>query len=221
MNAFAAHLALHNLQDGRPAEILDSVRMQVEAYPSIHAWRAGLALFCLASGNAAEARLQFEILAVRDFAPLPWNEAGAINFVLLAEVCAALEDRRRAALLYEILLPASSHFVVIGFFSVFYGSVAHFLGLLASTLGLREDAIAHFEFSLRQNERVGAPPFVAQTQYEFARFLLRRGAPEDRARAESLLAEAAATAVRLELGGLQAKVSALKAEFLMEPAVAS
>ena len=110
---------------------------------------------------------------------------------------------------------------MVGFFSVFYGSIAHSLGLLAATLGRHDEAAAHFEFALRQNARVGAPPFVAQTQYEFARFLLRRGAPEDRGRAESLAAEALATATRLELGGLQAKLTALRAEFQMEPAVAS
>jgi DNA-binding winged helix-turn-helix (wHTH) protein/tetratricopeptide (TPR) repeat protein len=220
-NGFAAYLTLRNLQDGRSGEILDSVRRQVEAYPSLHAWRAGLALMSLESGNVAEARLHFEIIAVRDFAPLLWNEAGMITFVLLAEVCAALEDRRRAAILYEILQPAASHFAIVGFFSVFYGSVARFLGLLAATLGRHDEATAHFEFALRQNTRVGAPPFVAQTQYEFARFLLRRGAAGDRSRAESLFAEAQATADRLELGGLQAKLSALQAEFALEPTTAS
>jgi DNA-binding winged helix-turn-helix (wHTH) protein/tetratricopeptide (TPR) repeat protein len=221
MNAYAAQLTLRNLQDGSAEQILEAVRKQVEAYPSMHAWRAGLALICFESGDAAEARLQFEILAVRDFAPLPWNETGAITLVLLAEVCAALEDRRRAALLYEILQPASSHFAMVGFFSVFYGSIAHFLGLLAATLGRHDDAVGHFEFALRQNDRVGSPPFVAQTQYEFARFLLRGGASEDRARAESLAGKALATANRLGLGGLQSKLNSLKAEFQLTLAAAS
>jgi tetratricopeptide (TPR) repeat protein len=221
MNAFAVHLTVSHLQDGLAAEILDRVRKQVEAFPSMYAWRAGLAFMCLESGDVAEARLQFEILAARDFAPLPWNETGAVTFALLAQVCAGLEDRRRAATLYEILLPAASHFVVIGFFAEFYGSIAHFLGLLAATLCRHDQASDHFEFALRQNDRVGALPWVAQTQYEFARYLLRRAAPEDRARAESLVAEAVATATRLELAGLNSKLAALQAEHQMEPAVAS
>jgi hypothetical protein len=218
MNAFAVHLLLRHLQDGRAGEILERVRTQVEAYPSLPAWRAALALTCLESGNPAEARLQFEILAVRDFAPLPWNEAGTINFVLLAEVCAGLQDRRRAALLYEILLPACSHFAVVAFFSGFYGSIADRLGLLAATLGRDDQAAAHFEFALQQNVRVGALPFVAQTQYDYARLLFRKGAPGDRERAESLLVEALDMTTRLELHGLHSKLQALRAEFSLEPA---
>ena len=43
------------------------------------------------------------------------------------------------------------------------------------------------------NARVGARPWLAHTQYDYARMLLERDQPGDRERARELLAEAVST----------------------------
>lgn len=80
------------------------------------------------------------------------------------------------------------------------GPVAHYLALLARTLGRLDEAAAHFEDALASTARAGAPPFLARTQYEYALLLRARGAPGDAERAASLLAEARATAAAIGMG---------------------
>jgi hypothetical protein len=67
------------------------------------------------------------------------------------------------------------------------------MGLLAATMERWSDAARHFEDALAMNERMGARPWLAHTQHDYARMLLARGNPEDAARADELLAAAEAT----------------------------
>jgi tetratricopeptide (TPR) repeat protein len=65
--------------------------------------------------------------------------------------------------------------------------------MLSTLLGRFEDAARHFDEALRMNERMGARPWLAHAQEEYARMLLRRDAGDDRKRAEELLSRAHAT----------------------------
>jgi tetratricopeptide (TPR) repeat protein len=220
-HAFTAHLVVRHWDDGQAVAILETLAETIEMYPKLFAWRVALAVTYLESGRPADALREFESLAVHDFVAIPWNEVCAITLCLLAELCAHFGDRRRASLLYEMLLPAASHFVVVGFASVFRGSIARPLGLLAATLGRSDEAAAHFEFALHQNARVGAPPFVAQTQYDYARFLLRRGNAGDCEKAKTLVSQALETAARLELTRLRDNLVIVKSELLMDAVAVS
>ncbi len=62
------------------------------------------------------------------------------------------------------------------------------------------------------NERMGAYPWVARTQFDHARMLLSRGKPRDRDRSRELIHEALATAEKLGMKSLAAKASALREE---------
>jgi hypothetical protein len=62
---------------------------------------------------------------------------------------------------------------------------------------------------------------VAQTQYDYARLLLRRGKAEDRQKAVSLVSEALDTATHLELPRLREKLLGLQSEYSLRPAAAS
>jgi len=87
------------------------------------------------------------------------------------------------------------------------GSVARSLGLLAAILGRWDEAAAHFEGALIQNQRLGLRVWLAQTQYDYAVMLLTQAASEagarhvvpPRERADRLLAEALATAEEMGL----------------------
>jgi hypothetical protein len=75
----------------------------------------------------------------------------------------------------------------------FRGSVSRYLGLLAETLGRRDEAARHFEDALAANQRMGVRPWLAYTQHDYARLLDERN-PE---RAAVLRAEARATFAEL------------------------
>ena len=88
-----------------------------------------------------------------------------------------------------------------GFLRVTRESVARYLGILAATMSRTDDAGRHYEQALVVNERIGARPWLAHTQEDYARLLLNRGEPGDTEKARELLAKAVATYRELGMEG--------------------
>jgi hypothetical protein len=76
------------------------------------------------------------------------------------------------------------------------------LGQLAATMGDVETACRDFEVALEVNERIGATPYLAHTQYHYARALLARNLPGDRETADALRDQALQTARTLGMAPL-------------------
>ena len=57
------------------------------------------------------------------------------------------------------------------------GSASHYLGMLAATMERWDDAEQHFQEALAMNARIGARPWLAYTQHQYARMLLARHQP--------------------------------------------
>ena len=143
-------------------------------------------------GRTDKARAAFAELTSRDLADWHVDEEWLVGICLLAETCVILGDTERAAPLYDLLLPyAPLNAVAVPELAL--DSTSRPLGMLSTLLGRFEDAARHFEEALRMNERMGARPWLAHAQEEFARMLLRRDAGDDRERAEELLSRAHAT----------------------------
>jgi hypothetical protein len=126
---------------------------------------------------------------------------------LFADVCTALEDAERAAVLYEQLSPygerlASAHPIAST------GSVARSLGTLATTMGRFEDAEAHLEAALAANRRWSARPWVAHTLHDLVALLVARDGPGDVVRAHDALQRSGALAHELGQVALQHKLAA-------------
>ena len=98
---------------------------------------------------------------------------------------------RSAAVLYELLLPYGDR-VAVGYPEISTGAVARYLGLLAASMERWNSAERHFDDALKINTRIGAHPWLAHTQHDYARMLLPC-ATTDREKALELLAEALAT----------------------------
>jgi tetratricopeptide (TPR) repeat protein len=181
------------------AELEAPVRQMLASYPNMPVFRACLALILAETGRPAEARDEFECLAVADgFGKLPRDHTRVVMLAMLAIVCHALGDPERAATLYDLLLPTAEHVVraarVAG---GCLGSVCHYLGLLAVTLCRWDDAVEHFEAAIATHARMAAPPFLAHSRYQYALTLRARGFPTDENRSESHLEEALRLASRL------------------------
>ncbi|HEY7496600.1 MAG TPA: AAA family ATPase, partial [Candidatus Tectomicrobia bacterium] len=209
-NVYTAQLFSLHREQGRLQELEGAIKDFVAQAPTMPAWRSALASLYSELGRMAEARHEFERLAANNFADLPRDENWLIGVTLLAEVCAFLTDARRAALLYDLLLPYTGHNVVIGDAAACNGAVARPLGLLAATLRRWEEAARHFAAALAMNQRLGASPFVARTQCEYAAVLLTRSRPGDAAPARELLDAALYTAQKLGMQGLETRVRALQ-----------
>lgn len=123
----------------------------------------------------------------------------------MAEACAALADGARAKTLYELALPFTERYVFVGYGAICGGSIAHYLGLLAATMGRLDDAESHFADAMERNARIGGTVWLARTRVDFARALLDRGRPGDRERAGTLLEQALAAASELGLAAVGRK----------------
>jgi hypothetical protein len=91
------------------------------------------------------------------------------------------------------------------------GSVAHYLGLLATTLARFDEAEGHFTAASATHAHLGAPPWLARTRLEWARMLVGRGGCGDAERARELLTQALATARELGLAGVERRAVVLLA----------
>ena len=89
---------------------------------------------------------------------------------LLADAAALLGSAESCAVLYELLVPYDDH-VAISYPEVCIGAVALRLGVLAATIGRREDARRHFADALALHARIGADRWHARTEREAARLL--------------------------------------------------
>jgi serine/threonine protein kinase/tetratricopeptide (TPR) repeat protein len=179
-------------EQGRLIELESGSKNIVERYPNVPAYRCALALLYSHIGNEDEARKEFERLAVNDFRDFSRDAAWLAAVTFASEVCAWLGDATRAEILYELLRPYAQYNVITGRFAC-SGSTSRYLGLLATTFSRFEQATKNFEDALEMNTRIGAKPFVAHTQHEYAWMLIKRGESGDSEKAKGLLTESSAT----------------------------
>jgi DNA-binding SARP family transcriptional activator/tetratricopeptide (TPR) repeat protein len=191
--AVASGMQLYVLrrEQGRLDEVVELVRHAAAEYPTYPIWRCVLADMLAELGSIEEARSELEALATNTFSGLPWDEEWEVSLCFLAETAARVGDREHSATLYERLLPYADR-VAISYPEISLGAVSRFLGILASTTGHYGEAAQHFEDALAMNERIGARPWLARTQDDYAHMLVRRGEPGDAKKARGLLDDARA-----------------------------
>jgi transcriptional regulator with XRE-family HTH domain len=197
-------------EQGRLAELASVVRHFVIHQPDNAIWRPGLALIYSELDLWDEAYQEFERQAGNDFT-LPRDEMWSTCMAYLAEVCAYLGDAPRAARLYARLRPYCGRNIMVGYLALFLGPVDYYLGRLSATQCHWAEAEQHFLEALDMNTRMEAWPWLAHTQYAYARMLRQRGRAADQAYAQQLARQALETAERLGMRALAGKVTAMHA----------
>lgn len=177
---------------GRLDEVESSIRDLVVAHPARPAFRCALAHLHAQLGRRAEAGRQLAELGQDDFAALPFDQEWLYGMSLLAETCVVLDDAEAGAVLYGLMLPWAA-LNVADHPEGIRGSVSRYLGMLATTTKRWSEASEHFEDALAMNATMGARPWLAHTQNDYARMLLARAAPGDEEKARLLLAQALET----------------------------
>jgi DNA-binding SARP family transcriptional activator/tetratricopeptide (TPR) repeat protein len=182
----------------------------VSEYPARPVFRCAVVHLLARSGRSADARRELDALAVDDFAVLPFDQEWLFGMSFLAESSVALGDRNAAVVLYRLLAPWETY-AAVDVAEGFRGSISRDLGLLGSTLEHFDDAQRHFEDALEANERMGARPWLAHTEADYARMLLARDGPGDSQRAAELLDHALVTYRELGMEAYAAGASSLAA----------
>ncbi|MBW3608008.1 MAG: AAA family ATPase [Actinobacteria bacterium] len=194
----------------RHSDLEPLVRRNADRLPAMRHWRCGLALVLAERGREDEARRELEQLAADDFEDVPRDAAWLVSLALLAELCALLHDRARAARLYELLIAYEGRNVV-SMGAVYLGPVARYLGVLAMTTGEDERALGHLETARSAAERMGARPTVVLAALDAGEVLARRAAPGDARRGRALVLGVADEAARMGMDGAVARADALLA----------
>jgi tetratricopeptide (TPR) repeat protein len=214
LNVRWAHLnqvALLRWQQGRLGELRETWQTLVERFPGAGFARGWLALADAEGGNGDDARrglwpvVEHVLQHRRNGLWLP-------AFALASLVSAHLDDAEAAGRLYPVALPYANHVIAMTMEQpvVCFGSASLYLGLLATIASRWVEAEEHFDAALWTHDRLGATPFVACTQYEYARMLVRRGRDGDRSRALELLDRVAATARAIGMARIVAEIDSLR-----------
>ena len=178
-------------EQGRLAEVEATLRRSVHEYPALWRFEAALA-HCLAGlGREREARPALDALLGRDLAHEHFDEEWLFGMNTLVGAAAALDDLEAAARLHELLLPYERLYSEAPIEATF-GSVALWLGVLATTLRRFGEAERHFAVALGVERGMGARPWAAHVRHEHGAMLRARGGPGDDAAADELLDEAVA-----------------------------
>ncbi len=206
---------------GEPiAAVIDMTRDSVDPFDR-HRGHVVLAIQIirdLEAGRADAARPLFEAFAARDFADLAKDSYWLATIVLLADACASLGDRTRAALLYDLLLPYADRNAAPASGLACFGAVSYYLGLLATCLSRWENATKHFEQALEMNTRMQARPAIARTQYACADMLVKSNGAGARERARELLHRALDTGRQLGMTRLVVQAEGLAGRIGSPPA---
>jgi DNA-binding CsgD family transcriptional regulator/tetratricopeptide (TPR) repeat protein len=217
LGVFGMQMFTLRREQGRLQELAPVVKHFVQTSPAALTWRPGLALIYSELGLKAEARAEFERLAADDFATMPHDARWITCMVYLTEVCAFLADARRAATLYRRLAPYDGYNIVTSVSVACHGATARYLGLLAATMCRWEDAQRHFAEALTMHARMGAEPWLAHSQYDYASMLLARAQPSDHTKAGALLEAALTISRTLGMRVLAERVGGLQERWRSQP----
>jgi tetratricopeptide (TPR) repeat protein len=211
MYAFSGQFAMICRERARLQDIEPAFSAHAEKNPDIPLFRCTAAYVWAELDRHAEARREFENLARENFATIPRSGMDWLHIlVLLSELCCYFGDKPRAEILRVMLAPfADRNATYLGMISL--GSVAAFLGKLAALTGRFEEAASHFKRAIEFNERIGARPWLAEAQYEFARMLLTENSLRDERRAFALLDSARKIAASIRSVRLLSKIGGLDA----------
>jgi tetratricopeptide (TPR) repeat protein len=198
-------------EQGRMGEVTGGIAELLARVPGIQLLWSLLALAWCQVGELDRAREAFEQVAANGFASLGFDSTWLQGMTDAAAVCAHLGDTERARVLWEVLEPYSGQVPVVAF-SLATGTVDHYLGLLATTLGDFDEAESRFVAAEAVHARIGAPTWLARTRLEWARMLLIRRRPGDAERARPLLEEVLETARRLGLAAVERGAVGLRQE---------
>lgn len=211
-STYVEHMFIIRREQGRLAELDTDLRERVEVYGNYPFFHALLVLLLVDTGRVDDARDEFDRLAEHDFADIPRDVMWLATIALLAEMASRLEDIPRSRMLYELLRPYPDRAIVPDAIEFCLGSSSHFIGMLAATLDLHDEATHAFEAAIAMNARMGARPYVAHSSYEYARLCLRSGDRQCQDRALGLVSTALDIVHELRMSRLARRAISLRAE---------
>ena len=161
-NAAVSHrleLFVLRRDQGRLAELEETIRRSVHEYPSLPRFPCALAHLYGELGRERDARAALRLMVSRDLAREYLDAEWLFTISLLADPCARLGDLEGAERLYSMLLPYESLYAQAPVEATF-GAIARGLGVLATTLRRFDDAERHFDVAIEIERRMRRAPLA-------------------------------------------------------------
>jgi tetratricopeptide (TPR) repeat protein len=191
---FAIQLFCLRWLQGRSEELVPVLRAMDVPARNAPAAASLLAVALIDARQTDEAHAAIASLVESRLRDIRYDQTWLATCVLLAETAAVLGSTGWITVLVDAVSPYSSRCAMLGNGAALFGSIARSVALLHAAQHGYQAAESHFEDALAMNTRMGARPWIARTQLDYARMLLQRDAAGDRDRARELLAAALATA---------------------------
>ncbi|MBW3653897.1 MAG: hypothetical protein KY433_09960, partial [Actinobacteria bacterium] len=172
---YAAQLFALRAEQGRLAEVEQSLEEFGRRYPAAPVWRAAAAFALAMLGRTEDARRAFEALTAGGLAEVPRDGDWLSTVALLVRTGARIGDARRTAQLGELLAPYTERAAMAGRGAICLGPVSRFAGIAAATAGRTAEAVGHLEHALRLARCWGAEPMVAAIGLELDEVCERSG----------------------------------------------
>ena len=189
----ASQLLSISSQRGSMGEMVPLIERALADTPALPVFWSVLAAAHAEAEHTELARPILEGACAQDY-QLPVDFAWLTGMVTYAEAAIECAEPRLAEPLFDLLLPWADRFCHNDVTTE--GPVSHYLGGLAWVLGRHGEAEELFHVAARMSDRIGAPCFAARTRLNWARMLLDRALPSDRALAKELLRDALDAAQR-------------------------
>jgi tetratricopeptide (TPR) repeat protein len=177
---------------GRMHELIPLMEQALADTPTLHAYRATLALAHARVGETDQAQRMLETDRTAAF-PMPADAAWSTGLVSWADTTARVRAVVGAPLLRERLVPYHDQIVTTG--ASAHLAVCYYLGLLDHLAGRYDDAEQWFTEALQLHERVQSPILVAHTHAAWAALLADRNQHDDHTRARVMAQQALDTAI--------------------------
>ena len=182
-----------------------AAELETDGKPRVRSALAALAL--AESGRLEDAAMLLDERGARGFVDIPDDAAMGITLAAWAETAARVRHQPAAEALYG-LLSRDPH-LHLGSIGWYLGASAHYLALLADSLGRPEAAASWFAMALQDHEAFCAPAWIARTLVEWA---AHEHAAGDDARAADLAQRAMEV-----IGALPLDATRTRAEAMLRP----
>jgi tetratricopeptide (TPR) repeat protein len=144
----------------------------------------------LQGGKPDQALEVYQRFRGNDFQDIPRDVYWLTAIALVAELSVEFEDGDGQAIIADLLRPHAHQCIIVGTrASLWWGSIAHYLGQVLTPMGELDEADTAFQTASVVHERFGAAPLLARTNLEHARMLVARAGNGDREDAKRLLSE--------------------------------
>jgi len=175
------------------------------------------AMVAISSGDLETAAPLFE-LALPAMDELNGSDLQVVTDMAFAIVAWSLDRPDAAPAIYAALEPFADELAVgSSGQATSGGSVSRYLGQMAALNGDWDRVEIDFARAMRRNLETGARGEVAETRYDWAMALLRRGLARDRERASAMLEAAERGAIELGMEPLRERASASRAAIMAGP----